>query len=309
MGGSGGSYFRSKLQPEQLAERLREAENRTRDAAVEAEVSGIIGQLLADYNDRDTEALRKHLDEITSALGNEIDGTVELLFGGSVSKHTYVDGLSDVDCLVVLDSCELADQSPDQARAYFAERLRERFPRTHIREGNIAVTAEFQDMQIQLVPAVSCRNRLTISDESGTSWSGIAPKEFSEALTRANQQAGQKVVPVIKLAKGMIGRLPEKHRISGYHAEALAVDIFKDYDGPTQPKAMLQHFFEHARHGVLNPIRDRTGQSVHVDEYLGEPGSIQRRVISSAFNRISKRMRNADGAHSVEEWEDILSGP
>ena len=69
---------------------------------------------------------------------------------------------------------------------------------------------------------------------------------------------------------------------------------------------MLTHFFEQSATIVKKPIKDSTGQSVHVDGYLGTENSTQRRIVSMALERISRRIRNADGMCSVEQWGKIL---
>ena len=69
---------------------------------------------------------------------------------------------------------------------------------------------------------------------------------------------------------------------------------------------MLQHFFEIAKNLVKSPIKDKSGQSVYVDEYLGRKDSIDRKQISIIFDRISRRMKNANSSASVEQWMEIL---
>jgi hypothetical protein len=117
-----------------------------------------------------------------------------------------------------------------------------------------------------------------------------------------------KLVPTIKLAKGIIAGLPDQRRLTGYHIEVLAVAIFKGYAGPRTPKAMLRHFFENLPDAVRQPRRDATGQSVYLDDYLGERDSLQRRIVADAMDRIARRIRNADGAHSVPMWRELLGG-
>ena len=82
-----------------------------------------------------------------------------MLNGGSVAKYTYVDGLSDIDSLIILDNCELTDKPPDEVKEYFAQKLKERFPKTEVEVGNLAVTVHFNDAEIQLLPALSCGKR------------------------------------------------------------------------------------------------------------------------------------------------------
>ena len=70
---------------------------------------------------------------------------------------------------------------------------------------------------------------------------------------------------------------------------------------------MLRHFFEqvHQSH-VTKLIRDSSGQSVHVDEYLGAENSLERRIVADALSRIGRKIRNADGAISLDQLEGTL---
>lgn len=302
MGGSGGGFFPDP----DIAKQLREAEARSGDQQFEAKVSGVIDSLLSKYNNRDIEAIQRHLDTIVSALEKDIEDSLSIRFGGSVAKHTYVDGISDIDALVLLDKSDLRDKSPSDVKKYFFERLIARFPRTDIKEGRLAVTLKFSDYEIQLLPAIRHEGGFKIADSAGTRWSSIKPIEFTDALTRTNQNNGGKVVPTIKLAKSIMKDLPESQQLSGYHVEAIAVQAFQVYEGPKRTKQMLKHFFEAASGLVLRSVRDSTGQSTHVDDYLGSNGSQQRNKISKALDRICRKMKNADGAHSLEQWKSVL---
>jgi hypothetical protein len=125
-------------------------------------------------------------------------------------------------------------------------------------------------------------------------------------LSRVNDEQAGKVVPVIKLAKAIVANLPDSNRISGYHAESLAVKIFRAYTGPHDFKTMLRHYFEQAAIHSRTPIKDSTGQSVHVDDYLGKENSLERRIVSDAFSRVARRMANADLIQSVEQWTNLF---
>ena len=52
--------------------------------------------------------------------------TVDLKFAGSVSKHTYVDGLSDVDVLVLVNESELANKTPNEIKEYIKSKLQQK---------------------------------------------------------------------------------------------------------------------------------------------------------------------------------------
>ena len=306
MGGSGGGYFSSRLKPDELVERIRQAEERTQDATFEAEVEGHLAFLLTDFNDRDTEGTQEVFDKFKSDLENEIDGTIDMLFGGSISKHTYVDGISDVDALVLLNNSELADMNPDEVKSFLADCLRNRYGQNAVSVGVLAVTINLQDQMIQLLPALRDGESVKIANSGGHDWSKVNPNRFASALTDVNQKLSGKLIPCIKLIKAIVATLPEKRQISGYHTESIAINVFKDYEGPKTPKSMLRHFFERASEQITQPIKDTSGQSAHVDEYLGNANSLERRVIADALSRIGRKIRNADGARSLEQWKELF---
>jgi len=307
MGGSGG-YFGGGRPPEELFKKVRESEDKTRDAQFETSVASDIASLLTTYNQR-SEKVKVHLESIKQAIKKEIDGTIDILFGGSISKHTYVDGLSDVDALVILNKSELKNATPEEIKDYFLDRLSARLPKeTLIEKGTLAVTVKYSDIDVQLLPAIRYRDGFRIADPSGKNWSFIKPKEFAEQLTNISQKTSGNLIPTIKLAKSIIASQAENRRLISYHTETLSVSIFKDYKGPKTPKDMLTHFFNTAPKLVGNPIVDATGQSTHVDDYLGEAGSLRRKLVADSLSRIGRRMLNADRAHSETQWKEILGG-
>jgi hypothetical protein len=304
MGGGGGGSFSGRT-PEEMHRAVRKAEGDATAAAFEAEVSRVLGDLLAEYNGRDPNLTRERLDDIKAALQDEIDGTFDQFFGGSVAKYTHVEGLSDIDSLVLINDSELEGKSPDVVLRKIARVIDDNVgPEATITHGRMAVSIEYRDgMELQVLPAIRTEDgRLQVPSSRGTSWSEINPEKFSRALTRRNQECGNKLVPTIKLAKAINGQLPEGQRLTGYHMESLGIAAFRDYDGPKTTVAMLPHYFERARELVLSPIRDSTGQSIHVDAYLGPTGSNDRVAASHVFDRIARRMRNASAAQSTGQW-------
>lgn len=306
MGGAGGSSYTGRSDPEKLKRQLRRAAEESDDREYEAQVGELLRSLLTDFNDRDVEAINRHLEEIKAALERDIDAAIELNFGGSVAKHTYVDGLSDIDTLVLVDGTELGESSPRKVKEYIAGRLRERFPNHDVKTGRLAVTIEFSDAEIQLLPAIRAGDEFRIADAGGEEWSQIDPAGFMEKLTEVNKGQARKVVPAVKLAKGIIASLPEQQRITGYHAESLAIEAFDGYESGYRLSDMLKHYFRESEDRVLRPITDTSGQSVHVDEYLGPARSLERRRVSDAFSRVRRRMRNADRVKSVVEWAALF---
>lgn len=305
MGGSSGGFFRG-LPSRDIKDLLEEASSRTRNESYEGEIANKLNQLLVDYNSRDPEKTNSYLDVIKRLLEQDIEGSIDLKFGGSISKHTYVDGLSDVDCLVLLKDQELADLSPQEVLNYFKKELRVKLKGYRdIEVGNMAVTIIYTDNTIiQLLPAIRKGPGFVIpSSRRANQWSQIIrPEKFADYLTRVNQRCSGKLVPTIKLVKGALAKLLGEHVLSGYHIESLAIEAFKTYEGSTTLKTMVERFFDRAKDLIKKPIKDRTGQSLRVDDYLGTANSAERNRCSEEFDRISRTLRNANRQPLIKDW-------
>lgn len=308
MGGSGGGYFTGGGDPGDLARKLRDTEAQTRDEGYETEVNQTLGELLKDFNDRDAIGTRELLADIKKALGNEIGGSIDLIYGGSVSRHTYLEGLSDTDTLVIIDPDDIGRTSPERLKERFAQRLRELFGNQNVKVGDLAVTVTAHDKEVQLLPAMRDGDGYRIAAADGRSWSKINPRAFAEKLTQTNKAQDGKLIPTIKIVKAVIARLPKQQQLTGYHVESLAIEAFKDYEGQRTFKTMVVHFFDRAAELVKKPIIDRSGQSVHVDEYLGSENSQERRVVSHACQRMQRKLQNADASKSVDAWAGLVGG-
>lgn len=306
MGGSGGYFSSYSIDPEKLAQKTREAEDKARSEGFETEVNEFLSSELAEYNKRDVDGIKKIFESVKNDIEGDIEGTIELIYGGSISKHTYVDGLSDVDALVLIDKSELIGELPIKLQQFFADILKSRYGEDSVSIGQLAVTLTVNDKNIQFIPALRDGDKYKIGSASGNRWSRINPQKFSEALTKINKRMDGKLVPCIKLVKAIINKLPEKRRLTGYHTESLTIKIFKDYNGSKNPKEMVRYFFENAPIHVKQPIRDSSGQSIYVDEYLGDSNSVERLTVSDSLGRIARKIRNADGDQSLESWKELF---
>ena len=305
MGGSGGRLLPS-FSPDEFRKKVSEADAKHRDEAFESDANQLIDKCLTQFNSRDSASINRTLEKIKTELTDQLEDTVDLLFGGSVAKRTHVEGLSDVDALLLLKPEVTAELLPDEIKQLCAERLRELFGRENVWVGDLAVTVKADEIEIQLVPAVRDGEHFKIGSPNGKSWERIRPRTFAAMLTDANGKLGNKLVPTIKLAKALIAQLPEQKRLNGYHVEALALKIFEGYRGELTPRSMLKHFFKESSKQLAQPIPDVTGQSEHVDEYLGEAGSLQRRIVADACDRIGRRMYLADAAKDLAFWRQLF---
>jgi predicted nucleotidyltransferase len=303
MGGGGGRY-RGPSSPN-LQSKIEQAQEQERQR-LEGDVNEMLQRLLARFNDRDTETTKKRLAEIGEILGETVE-VDNILLGGSVAKHTDVDGISDVDALVILSREDLAKKSAQDLLEDFYKTLDETLPRsevTTVDKGRLCVTVKYQDgSEIQLLPALRSGQTISIAAADGKGWSDTKPKIFQHDLTKANTRLNKGLVPAIKLIKSIVSDFPKQKQLTGYHIEAMALEAAAGYRGPNTPKALLIHLLGHAADRVLRPIVDSTGQSRTVDSYLGKADSVERRNISQALEGMKRRL---EAATTVAQWRAVF---
>ena len=305
MGGSGGGGRYTGGPSLTNLKRLQAAQEREREN-LNTDIENLLKDLLTRINDRDREEISERIDSIKDALGDkaELDA---ILFGGSVAKHTDVDGVSDVDALVILNRNDLGAMSPKDVLHEFHKTLKINLSMIDIKDikmGRLAVTIQYTNgEEIQLLPALRSGKSIKIGSPDGNGWSETKPGIFQRALIRSNASMNGTLVPAVKLVKSAIAGLPAQKQLSGYHVEALAVDAVQSYTGPKTTRALVLHILDHATSRVLSSIQDVTGQSRNVDLDLGVNNSIQRRNISMALGGMKRRLA---AARSVGQWKAIF---
>ena len=191
------------------------------------ETNAYLRDRLRDYNQRDSEAIKQHIRGLRDALERTDNNVLPTRFGGSVSRHTYVDGLSDVDVLLMVNESSLSGQAPEAVIRRMAELIQQRLPKTKVRIGNLAVTVSYSDgHEIQILPAVQTQAGVKIADPSHNRWSSVLhPEKFAQKLTEVNQANQGQVIPAIKVTKALSNHVirSERDKITGYHMDSLAI--------------------------------------------------------------------------------------
>jgi len=304
MGRSGGGRYYTPRTDEQADSSIQSARRATESADYEATVSEHLRDLLADYNNRDVDTVNERLEQL-EIMADYLESSISLRFGGSVSKHTYVDGISDVDCLCFLNPSNFSAESPQQLLQELESLLSEALGnQADVERGALSIKITYEDgPELQILPALRTATGVRIPSSEGEGWSQVVhPDRFASTLTDVNQRLNGNVVPVVKLVKAAIDNLNLDPKMKGYHIEVLATRIFQEYQGDLTPKAMVQHFFDRASDLVKTPTRDMTGQSVYVDDYLGQRNSAERQRIGGALRNMTERMNEADTRHSASDW-------
>lgn len=305
MGGSGGGSSASySSSGEDIAALRKDVLKDLKDQERVAAINEFLASTLASFNDRDTQLINNRLQDIQEALGELAVDIDRLFFGGSVAKHTYVDGLSDVDALVVVDAPGVG---PGELVERFRRALASRLGAGDVESvtgGTLAVTVKYRDgTEIQLLPAVERGGHTSIASTDSSEWKNIRPHKFAEKLTQVNKANGSNVVPTIKLTKAILDKLPENQKLSGYHIEAIAVDAFRSYSGRRDRASMLTHLVRHIQTSILKPTGDITGQTVHIDSHLGGANNQARKNISSLVASIASKLERG----SVDDYRRVLN--
>lgn len=304
-GGYSGGSARESTTEERVRNEIDISIENTKKAEFEAEVNDRLKGLLTSYNERDTELINERLEEIRSLLSDYLESSINIRRGGSWRKHTYVDGLSDVDCLFILNSTKFAGESPQQLLDELTQLLKNQLgKKATVERGDLSVRITYEDgPELQILPALKNEKGIRIPSGDSEGWSRIVnPENFAERLTEINQNLNGNIIPVIKLAKGTINDVGLTHKVKGYHTEALAIEIFQNYSGERTKKAMLEYFFLKAAELVRKPIKEVSGQSQYVDDYLGVAGSVEREAMSREFKVIYDKMKNANENRSSDDW-------
>jgi hypothetical protein len=297
---SGGPMTDEKVQSE-----IDSALENTKRLEFETEVNVRLKEALSSYNEKDTELVNERLSEIKELLSKYLETSIDIRRGGSWKKHTYIDGLSDVDCLFILNSPEFSGESPkhlnDELKTLLQEKLGNR---AKVERGNLSLKITYENVpDLQILLALRNDKGLRIPSGDQDSWSGVInPEKFAKQLTETNKSLNGNVIPVIKIVKGAVIGTGINPDMKGYHVEALAVEIFQGYQGEQTKKAMLEYFFLKASEMVRKPIKEISGQSQYVDDYLGDSGSAERENVSRELKRRSDGLARADYKFSVDDW-------
>lgn len=299
-GNHGGPISEKKIESE-----IETSIENTEKAEFEADINDKLKELLSGYNEKDAEQINERLQEISDILSDYLESSINIQRAGSWSKHTYVDGLSDVDCLFILNTAKFSGESPQQLLDELKKILQEKLNTgVLVDRGNLSLKITYRDgPELQILPALKNEKGVRIPSGDGDGWSKMVnPEIFAQKLTDINQQSNGNVIPVIKLAKGAMSEAGIEPKIKGYHTEALAVEIFQRYEGNRTKKAMLEYFFEQAAEIIKKPIREISGQSFYVDDYLGPTGSSERQTISKKLESIHDKMSKANSNNSSDVW-------
>ncbi len=304
MGGSGGhSYPYTPKTSRQIDDLVSQSEIDTQEKAASTDIEQAIDDKLRDINDHDYEAIDRHRTEIENKLCESYEDVEVVRYGGSHSRDTDVNGVSDIDILVPMGQASDTPPSSTQAIEDLASVLRDRYPTSKIETGRMAVTIKFSDgIEVQVLPAYKVgSDSYRIPDPNSDGWVETHPAAFARKLTNANQQHGGIVVPVIKVAKYLCSKYNVP--VNSYHLENMVVESLATYAGKLDQHEILQHVFNQAKSQCLQPMSDPCGQS---NDVAGDITPQERRALASKFREVEQKITAANSANSADDWNRLL---
>ncbi len=251
--------------------------------------------------------VRENVQRVVDDLNEKTKLNATAVLGGSASKGTYVEGISDHDAVVRIPTEAARGKGPREILALLAERIRDTHPAaTDVRIGRMAVTVVENGRETQYVPAVRDGRYMRFPVPGEDRWGNACqPRKFVDKLNRANARLEGAVKEAIRAFRLVQDKhLPKDQHLDGYHVESVALLAFRNYE-KGKPRTKMVEDMVRAAAGILRkPVRDGTGQSLHVDDKWGAANSPERQATSHALKGLADRMKT-DREEGGTFWRDL----
>ncbi len=244
---------------------------------------------------------------------------------GSYKRHTIIKPKDDkekfdVDILIAFDKEDYSETELADLRKIVIGNLHE----INAENPELGITAinetqrrsigvEFgRNFQIDIVPAVEIEKDVLykIFDRRTLEAVQSNPKLHAELLTKANEDTGGLLVPLIKILKAW--KREKCDYVKSFHIELLAVKVFTGTTIETLPNGLFK-FFESAGDYLKSAcLNDPANNSILIDEYLDKDGNraaicslveTEKVLAQTAVNHET----NGDNDKAVEAWGKVLS--
>jgi Second Messenger Oligonucleotide or Dinucleotide Synthetase domain len=270
-----------------------------------------------DEASRQQKALRDKLHEHLRGIDRDI-------LSGSYSRNTAIRPLDDIDLFVILSKDIHRDvypsgfaQSPQACLSKVQSALARAYPGNGTPKlQRRSVNVEFSGTGIgyDVVPAFEVGGgAYMIPDVDRASWIRTNPEAHKAALVEANRRAGDKLNPLIKMAKLWKRRQRERASdfpLGSFHLEVMAYKAFST--PPPSYSVGLRTLFERLAAEVQNTCRDPADVGPNIDHGMTQQ---KRDTVSSALRKAAAQAEQAlayEGQGRVEQahglWRDLL-GP
>lgn len=252
---------------------------------------------------------------VRETLRQHLGGIDRDFLSGSYARRTAIRPLHDVDLFLVLNPqvhAELRVAAPDRCLVAVRDALTRAYPNKQAaRLQGRSVNIEFSGSGIgyDIVPAfANGPDAYLIPDRSRQSWIRTNPERHRQVLVEANQRAGGKLVPLIKLGKHVNANLGRP--LASFHLEVMSYQAFSG--PPTSYPDGLAFLLTHLAERVLQSCPDPAGLGPNIDNGMTQPERTTireafRKAAASAHDAVARAAAGAQGqAHA--SWRSLLGG-
>jgi hypothetical protein len=233
---------------------------------------------------------------------------------GSYRRRTAIRPLNDIDIFVILDRAAHKDVYPPSAPGACLERVKRALVAAY--QGKVPTKLQTRSVNIEfrgtgvgydVVPAFAIAGGgYMIPDIGRSGWINTIPERHREACVKANERAGGKLNPLIKMAKHWNTRHGKPLR--SFHLEVMSYEAFAS-PAPSYAGG-LRLLFAFLAQRVLASCPAPSGAGPHVDAGMtpGERSQI-RGALSEAAERAAialqlEREGRIEEAHAI--WRALL---
>ncbi|MDD2807501.1 MAG: hypothetical protein PHW95_03225 [Patescibacteria group bacterium] len=284
---------------------------------------GLLDHVDLKVSDKERRLIETKQNELREKLREFLDLEDDFLTG-SYRRNTIIKPRNpsekfDVDVFVAFNKEDYENKDLAELRQTVIDALHNinsQYPELGISRINESqrrsVRVEFgNNFQIDVVPAIQIEKDVhyKIFDKRTLSAVKSNPKLHGELLTKANEHAKGKLVPLIKMLRAW--KRQECPYVKSFHIELLAVEILgsSNFDSYSEGADI---FFDKAREYAKSAcLKDPANADVTIDDYLDDDGKRQDfiNLINTEF-QLSEEARklesvgDEDGA--VAKWQEIF---
>jgi hypothetical protein len=271
---------------------------------------------------------RNFIEEKQNALREKLRGKLSLqddFLTGSYKRHTIIkpeneDEKFDVDVFVAFDKEEYGDSKLADLRQVVVDALHE----IKSEDGDLGITAINEDQrrsvgiefgnnfQIDIVPAVQIeKDKLyKIFDRRTLEAVKSNPKLHGELLSKANEDAGGLLVPLIKILKAW--KREKCDYVKSFHVELMAIKIFNGTTIENLSKGLLTFFEAAGNYFSKACLKDPANIEMLIDEYLDQDSTREQIcTLVEAEKTVAKAAVEAEEGgndnEAVREWGKIFA--
>jgi hypothetical protein len=248
-------------------------------------------------------------------LRQHLGGLVRDILSGSYARRTAIRPLDDIDLFIVLDPNLHSDvrpspmqngASPCLNKVYGA--LARAYPnRSALKLQNRSVNIAFSGTGIgyDIVPAFENRAGVyMIPDRERGAWIETNPEAHAKALVSANDRAGGKLNPLIKMAK--LWKREHGVPLRSFHLEVMSYSAFSSAPGTYAEgmRALFGHLANAVQYNCANPAG--VGPNIDAGMAQAERTAVRTKLVEA--EQVAARALQFEGARQTEAAHKLWRG-